>query len=475
MIRTRLTLWNTIVLAFVLSALAVAVFVTTSSRIKGSIDAQLESRAVVLAKGWPAYFESRKNRPPRPPTDFDPLKNSGLDAAQIQRLRFEIETQRPRHLNLQGKGFFRPADEPFDAEAHRKALAGKRGFSTVTVEDNLARIYTIPVRLDGRICGSVQVATGLIESEEALRTLQNTLLVLLPVALVLTSLAGIFLTGRALRPVVQITRATGQIEATNLAGRLEVRGKDEFAVLAQQINSMLSRLEESFKSLEAAYQTQRLFIADASHELKTPLTAIKTRVGIARRSVDSPEKQLEHLNAINRSADSMNAIVQDLLLLAKSESGSMELNRQKTNLEEIAQRAVHELGPVYTNQVKVEIDPTLYANVDPSTFSRALRNLIENAVKHSPANTKVRISGDKSADSISITVSDEGQGIAAEHLPHIFDRFYRVDPSRQRESGGSGLGLAIVKSIVEAHGGDVSLQSLVSEGTQVTIRLPIDV
>jgi heavy metal sensor kinase len=340
------------------------------------------------------------------------------------------------------------------------------------VADQRVRVLSVPLVLDGQIVGVAQAASSLQVTDRLMANLARTLLTMLPLALLVTAATGIYLTRHALKPVQAIARAAGRIEATSLSGRLPVNGQDEFAELAGTFNSMLARLEASFLQLEQANEAQRRFISDASHELKTPLTAIKTRSGVARRGPQTPERYQEHLMAIGVSADAMAAIVQDLLLLAKSDEGKLNLNLQSVPLAAITEEAAILVRAAGKAPLKIDVPLDLDVVVDQALFGRVLVNLLDNALRHTPPTGEVRLSAQSRENGFTVRIVDTGEGMPAEHLPHIFERFHRVHAARDRETGGTGLGLAIAKSIVEAHRGTIAINSQAGSGTTIVIEVP---
>ena len=363
-------------------------------------------------------------------------------------------------------------DEPLDPRAKALSLAGETVYSDQKLLGRHIRVLSVPLKNGKGVEGAAQFASNLEDIDAAVASLRNVLLALLPLSLLATWPLGTWLTRRSLRPVQAITAAAEQIEASRLSDRLPVHGSDEFAVLSGRFNSMLARIEASFKQLEEAYEAQRRFVADASHELKTPLTTVKGRVGVAARGPQTPERYAEHMAAIGRAADNMSTIIQDLLLLASSDESRLTLRRSRQKIRKMAENAVNSTPAGERVPVSLEIPEDLMADVDPDLFVRALGNLLGNAVRHTPKDKSVAVRASAEQNAVRVEVVDEGEGIPAEHLPKVFDRFHRVDASRERGSGGTGLGLAIVRSIVEAHGGTVSIASTLGKGTAVTILLP---
>lgn len=468
MIRTRLSLWNAAVLALVLTLLGVVVFFGARQSLYGVVDEDLLRRGAFLGTNW----ESRpKERPRMAPPQMKP--DPSIDPAKFKEIEFEWFIARPRIWEKARKPE-REDDVPWNMPAVYAALRGETRLFDSTIEGRRVRIYSIPLREKGKITAAGQFAASLEGADIGVGRIGRILLILLPLSLVATSVVGVWLTRRALQPVAEITRAAERIEATNLSDRLLVQSKDEFGQLAGVFNSMLARLESAFRKLEEAFETQRRFTADASHELKTPLTAIKARLGVAKRQAPTPEKYHDNLASIERSANAMSAIVADLLLLAQIDDGRMKKNARRLPLDSLAEESVAVVEDAFDRKIETSIEEGLNLVGDESGLSRVFVNLLDNAVRHTPPDGRVRLEAKRVGDRIVARVIDSGSGIPAADLPHVFDRFYRVSEARDRDSGGTGLGLSIVRSIVLAHGGEVRIESKVGVGTTVTVELPAE-
>lgn len=320
------------------------------------------------------------------------------------------------------------------------------------------RIYTRPMRFRDMdvVFQTTTSTTGL---REDLAAITREMLLLSPIALIAATVAGMFLTRRMLSPVDAISSKAETIQADNLSERLPVNGTDEFGKLSQTINNMLSRLETQFEQ-------QRRFVGDASHELRSPLTVIKGAAELGAADEIATDRSRDYFRRINQAADRTTRLVENLLFLARSDSGVLIANRRETDVAELVQGALDEVAATFTTHPDVALQlcvPTL--NIDGELIHRALCNLISNAYRHTPETGQVSIT---IADG-TIEVRDNGSGIPESHLPHVQERFYRVDASRSRKAGGTGLGLSIVQSIAAAHGGDVAIKSIEGAGTTVTI------
>ena len=469
MIRTRLALWNAVVLALVLGGLGTILYITSGTVRQQRVDAELLGRVGMFKAVW-ADFQNHTVRMP-PPDHLEPAE-VGIDPDLAKHIALERKIGRPMIFYPNGKNMLYPQDRSWDFESILKTAKGDRTYNDVTVDGVPVRVLSVPVWDHGHIVAVGQLATPLDDVASETSSLGQSLLLMLPLAIVATSLTGFWLTKHAMKPVRDIARAAELIEATNLGGRLPVRGQDEFAELAITMNGMLSRLQHSFRRLENAYDTQRRFTADASHELKTPLTTIKARVGIAQYGEPTKERLGEHIHAIEVAADSMTGIVQDLLLLALSDEGRLELRCSEVTLSKCIQDAILCVKALEERSVRIYVPPQVTLWADESLLRRALVNLLGNAACHTPEGGKIGVEVKRLGIHLMIRVYDGGEGIPPDHLPFIFERFHRVDSSRNRESGGTGLGLAIVKSIIAAHGGRVEVQSELGKGTSVNIVLP---
>jgi signal transduction histidine kinase len=317
----------------------------------------------------------------------------------------------------------------------------------------------------------IQVVEPMAPTRKALDELTRTLVILVPIALALAALGGAFLTRRALQPIREITRTATQIDPQNLSARIPAEGKDELAQLAGVLNGMLARLEEAF-------ERQKQFAGDASHELRTPLATIKATSSLARADAWDTETCLTAMGAIEAAADRANRIVDDLLILARSDDSRLLPLLGEVSLRAVIDQAVREAEAAWENRaphaaVHVELaDETLQVLGEPSHLARVFVNLLDNALRHTPVTGEILISARGEASVVVATVTDNGEGIAAEHLPHLGERFYRVDAGRERSRGGAGLGLAICRAIVEAHQGRLDVHSEPGSGTVVAISLP---
>ena len=260
-----------------------------------------------------------------------------------------------------------------------------------------------------------------------------------------------------------------QINATHLDTRISVTGQQkELKTLAEAINAMLDRINE-------AYRSQMRFVSDASHELRTPIAVIQGYANLLNRwGKDDPATRQEAIDAIRQEADSMKELVEQLLFLARGDNDSMHIEMETFDLTEVAAEVLKETGMIdQTHTFSARWEGAVPVCADVGLTKQALRILVDNSIKYTPAGGHITLSAALRDGMARLSVQDEGQGIDAGSLPHVFDRFYRTDQSRARQTGGTGLGLAIAKWIVDRHGGWFEVRSWPGVGTRMTIVLPV--
>ena len=457
-IRARLTLWYTGVLVAILLLVSVAAYSLLRWHLYNDLDASLFTVAGVLRDAPPADPAA-----PLPP-DLEPLVREFLGSEFADALLQLLDPQgRVRSRAL------RPA-LPLSREARVNAARGVPTIENVELSTgDRARLLTMPVIRAGHVIDLVQVAMPLRRTHQTLARYVETLLVLVPLGVVLSAVGGWMLARRALRPVDRMSQSALQISAEDLSRRLELRGtQDEIDRLADTLNAMLARLQAAFTGMQR-------FTADAAHELRTPLTALRGGIEIALRAERSPDEYRRVLTSSIEEVDQLIRLAEDLLLLSRSTVG-LEATRQPVDLEPLCLEAL-EIGVRLAKGkgVTVSMGATSPAVVrgDAGALRRALLNLVDNAVKYTPAGGSVTISLEHTAAAATIAVEDTGVGIDPADAERIFEPFVRLDAGRNRDTGGSGLGLAIARSIVRAHDGTLEVESRAGGGCRFTIRLPL--
>jgi signal transduction histidine kinase len=327
-----------------------------------------------------------------------------------------------------------------------------------------------PVSVGDEVVGSVYItgAPGLSPAE--LRYLARTDVALGAAALVAVVAAlglGLLLARLITRPVRDLTQATRRIAAGELGQQVPVRSRDELGLLASQFNAMSA-------DLQRATELRRRMTADIAHDLRTPLTVIAGYLEALRDESLRPTPA--RFAAMHDETQVLLRLVEDLHTLSLADAGELALRLQPAEPAPLLARVAQTYADAAAKagvELRVDADPGLpRLLVDVEQIVRALGNLVSNALRYTPAGGRVALGAGAAGDAVLLTVADTGPGIAAEHLPNIFERFYRADESRHQATGGSGLGLAIVRSIVTAHGGEVAVASAPGRGTTFTIRLP---
>lgn len=244
-------------------------------------------------------------------------------------------------------------------------------------------------------------------------------------------------------------------------------GKEEMSALATAINSMLERIDRS-------YQAQARFVSDASHELRTPISVIQGYANMLDRwGKDDPEVRQEAINAIRAEAASMGTLVEQLLFLARGDNNTQVVHKKIFDLSDLTDEVYRETKLMETGRiVECGIQPGVLLYGDPGLMKQALRILVDNGVKYTPEGGMIRMRLTAAEGQIRLSVTDTGAGIAQEELPRVFERFYRADQSRARETGGTGLGLPIAKWIAARHNGSILVTSRPEMGSRFTLSLP---
>lgn len=485
--RLRLMLWNIAVSAVVIGIFSWVLIVAIQHRMDSQINNELMERGrhpAAPPPGGPGGFGVRRQGGefggrmegggPPPNIQFGgPMRPRGfLDTSQLAFLR------RPRIIEPGGQVIgVQPNDTILDPKPVQEALDGKETLSEVNLGGHHVRLFTGPWRDEEGTHGAIQIGRELDDYDQLWTGQIRSLLMLLPLALLAAGVGGLFLAGRALKPVAQVTMAASEIGEHDLSRRLDVSGTDELAQLSATFNGMIARLEgafetrrEAYERLERAFEQQRRFTADASHELRTPLSRIKVSTSSALSLDDSADEYRKALEVADQAADAMSRLIQQLLVLARADAGELNLERRPVLVHEVVEIALRSMPD--TSRVEVSVPSDLQIDADPDQLARVLSNLIENGLRHSPADSTIQVRAVALPGETRIEVEDHGEGIAPEHLPHLTERFYRVDSARARKDGGTGLGLAISKSIIEAHGGTLAISSELGKGTLATVRLP---
>ena len=323
--------------------------------------------------------------------------------------------------------------------------------------------FWIPTDWDGGVW-----IRGILEAPENQRLLTNLVhiaMVAMPLFILAASLGGYWIARRAFRPLDQITSTAAAIsEASDLSARVSIPpGNNEFTRLALTFNQMFEHLERSFEA-----ETQ--FTADASHELRTPVSVIKSACEFAEKYGETPEEQRETLAMIHRQADKMSVMIGQLLNITRLDQGADVAHLERTDLSSLVQTVCGEQD-FPQDRLLLQVEPGVCADVDAALLTRLLQNLIDNGFKYGKPGGHVWVSLRRAGGELQLQVKDDGIGIDQDQQQKVWQRFYQVDPARSRR-GGAGLGLSLVQRIAQVHGGSMSLESIPGLGSTFTLHLP---
>jgi signal transduction histidine kinase len=363
-----------------------------------------------------------------------------------------------------------PVDDPFGLKG---GLTGQATFHDFVQKGVAMRSYSVPFVEKGRVAAVIQSVTPKTPVLRQLRELDRALVMSIPAGLLLAGLGGFLLVGAAMRPLRRLIEASNGLEADLSERRLPIEGSDEFAALATSFNVALDRTAGAFAVQRRSLEQLERFTADAGHELRTPLGAIKGSSSFLLHLTEVPAEVRPSLCMIDRSADRMAKLIDDLLLLARHDAGRYQASSGEVFVRDLVASVIEEIEAKYLMdrdsipEVQVEIADDLCVLSDEGSLQRIVTNLLSNALKY--ARDRVTVRATWESGKLTIEVRDDGEGIPAEHLSRLGERFYRPDESRSRNSGGSGLGLAIVKSLCESLDGSVTIDSDVGLGTRATV------
>jgi heavy metal sensor kinase len=460
--RARLVLSFTVLTAVVSALVAAWAYQNTADALRGDIDRLLRDRAYVLSKSVTPMSMR-----------LQPWMEAFLETDRLG-LRAQV-------LDVDGAVLARSAnldfDLPLSSAARNAASMSTTSFTeTITTPSGmLLRLATVPVTTyrdaQSTLLGYAQAALPESMREERVKALWQRLVVAVLAATVVAWLLATLLVKTWLRSVDAAAESAHRIgSGETLRERLFVpKDEDEIARLARAFNELLDKLE-------SAHGTQQRFLADASHELRTPLTVLRGEIEVALRRERPADEYREVLESSREEIERLARLTENLLSLARSDAGEGLVTREAIDLAALCERVRESMKAAAEEkriQLAVDGPEALFVNGDADALERVCLNLVENAIRYSPAGESVTLRAVHGNSEVVLSVTDTGPGIGAEHLPHLFERFYRVDKARSREHGGAGLGLAIVEALVKAHGGSVAVSSVVGRGTTFTVRLPL--
>lgn len=345
-------------------------------------------------------------------------------------------------------------------------------FETVGVpkDDDIDEIRVYTLRLSYVPHIALQVGVSLEETREIQGDVIRILIMLLLVTGTLAPFSGWFLANRALVPIRATARTAAEINETDLTQRLDLASSEiELEQLVQTFNAMLDRIEQAF-------QRQRQFTADAAHELRTPLSIMRTGLDVTLSQSRNVSEYRSALVSIQEEVQRLSHLTNTLLMLARADIHELPLEVKEVDLSLMLNTVVEQFGPVADEKhitITQEVAPALWLEGDEDRLIQIIFNLVDNAVKYTPEDGRVRVIARIVRQRVEITVEDTGTGIPLEEQTRIFDRFYRMDAARNRNQGGFGLGLAITKQIIDLHRGTIHIISAAGQGTQFVVTLPV--
>ena len=457
--RSRLTLWYAGLLGLSLVACGTLLYLVLQANLERQRDEALRLRAAQVARAVSAGQGRALSAADVPPGLLGP---QNLDEASSSEPAVQLLDAHAELIGGSGGAL------PIDPDTVLAALAGGETMASLPLPNGRSvRLYTRPVLTDGRVVGIVQTAETGDRIESTLLEVRTVLVAIGSAALLVATAGGWLLAGRALSPVRRVSSLARRIATTDeYQERLPAEAtRDEIGELVGTFNALIDRVESSLAE-------QRRFLADTSHELRSPLTVIRANLAFLWRETDA-ETRADILRETEGEAARMSRLVADLLLLGQGRDVAL-LARDVVRLDELLDDLTEQARVLAAGRaVVVDLAP-LATRGDRDRLRQLFWNLIENALRHTAADGTIRLALRQDGDWALVSVADDGPGIAAEHLPHLFERFYRVDRARSRATGGSGLGLAIVKHLAEAHGGQVAVQSEPGQGSIFTVRLPLE-
>ncbi len=466
-VRLQLMLWYIIVFMILLLLSDVILYVQMRTTLVNSLDTALQLRVQQIASGITNSGDKL--------IIHDVTGDlSGSDATAVDRPDTPVDIEfgtLVRVLNGRGQtvrisSAFHSLQLPSDSIT--QPLHGRDWQGDVTTSDGQpVHLYSMALTEHGSTFAIVQVGEALVQLN---RTLQNMLLeffIIIPIVLIFGAIGSYWLAARAFHPIARLTRTTQYIKAGNLQQRVPVpRARDEVFALAQTLNEMIERLEESFTR-------QRRFVADASHELRTPVAAIRSMTDLALSQELTQQKYVILFENINTESERLGHLISDLLALARSDEGKIHLEYEPVRLDRLVEAVVANAEMLANERsitIQVQAQKAITILGDEARLIQAVMNLLDNAILYTNTGGQVTVTLEEKDAQIYLSVHDTGIGIAPEHLSHIFERFYRVDQARIRTEGNSsGLGLAIVEWVVKAHGGWINVESRPGHGSTFTI------
>lgn len=490
-VRMQLTLWFVVVFSVLIIFLGTIFYINLRTALSNSFDNTLQLRAQQIALSIQGHhdlltFQNCTGELCDDDNDDQALTPHATSPGNKQGRGVppkNVESQGPdfdvdfdvftRILDAKGKvQYSTPAflSISVPSQSITQCLHGASWLGTVTTHNGqIVRVYSQPIMDHGTIFGIVQVATSLTQLENTLRSVVLELLLIIPVFLVLGIFGSYWLAARAFQPIERLTQTARTIKNGDLQSRVPVpQTRDEIQRLALTFNEMIDHVEMTFKR-------QRSFIADASHELRTPVAAIRSMTEVALAQSEPPYDHTATLCEVNIQSEQLSHLINHLFTLARADEGHIHFAQEPVRLDLLAVSVAAAMeGLAAERNITLDLQaqqPALVLGDEPRLI-QMIMNLLENALTYTNSGGKITLSTEVVASQVRLRVADTGIGIAPEHIEHIFKRFYRTDKARSRAHGGTGLGLSIVEWIVKMHQGTITVESQLEQGSVFTVSLP---
>lgn len=459
-IKLRLTAWYFVIMAVAMTVLGWLALAGMRHSIRTTVDEQLEGRIKIIRKLMQAFPPERSG--PRLVAEL--RENLGADSEEeVVQIADEAGNRIFQSNWLANRTLL-------DARGASEVKRQRRPFFDALVEGEPYHGLSETVVVEAHTY-SIQVAQNMDDFDGATSRFRRLLLMVIPALLLVASAGGYWMSRQALAPVDEITRAAQAISGTNLSARLAVpESGDEIARLAETLNAMLERLDQALKQIAQ-------FTADASHELRTPIALMRTRAELALRRPRTAEENQETIQKLHQELVRTSELVERLMMLARADSGARLLRSERVDVVQLLRESLEQTAMLAEEkhlEVKIETaDAPVWVEGDAQFLRQLVVILMDNAVKYTPHPGKIAVELSVADGEARLAIADTGIGIQADELDKVFERFYRADKVRSRETGGAGLGLAIGRWIAESHGGTLTAESRAGVGSTFVVTLPL--
>lgn len=458
-ISTKLTLWYLLATAIVIGITSISMYYIYEKQRRVGIDEDLKDFADFLTEG--------KTNTTLEMSDIfnEMLERKDLPSIRQRLHRFALASNDSIIFET---NTIPNLDSLLNVLEERNEFSYKAVYNTVSLNNTDYRTYSRPIKAKREQEYKLIIFTSLDKLYESLTQLRTIIIIIVPISLLFAGLIGFFIARRAFAPVRTITETAASISSQNLEKRVPInKTEDEISKLALTFNEMISRLDDTFNS-------QQRFIADASHDLRTPLTVVQMELELLLNQEYLDARAKAVVERCLREIFRLNELANNLMLLARADSHQLQVNKKSYRLDEQLLECLTQLKNLANPKnitFRLDINKAVTINADESMIRRALINALDNAIKYSPENEIIHLKLESNHNFATITVNNRGVPINPKHLEKIFDRFQRGDKSRT--SKGFGLGLAIIKAIANVHNGSVSISSNKESGTTLDMTLPV--